>query len=580
MLLRSSQPVKLLRFAVLSVLVMFLSGISGCFPTPPPYPYQDTAQVTAEAQQMSDRLERYIKQWMAGRVPARIPNELLPRGMPPGIKDLYLQKPQDVVPARQWLRRDAGPIDFRALRGYFPDPNATYLKLGVFYAPFGSRLVIEGQFPYSRFFNIQASPSFNPAVYYYDKSFGAGEVPIVDADINPLSGHTNPFRVGANRNATSRSYRVAFRLTAGNAAQLDPAFTPPAYRAPGNTRVASGIQYQGPWGADTRRGHGRGVWDTGDLWIRYYAIDKGKNALGGVPLPKAYYLLPDGRGYYINANFSEFQTKASTTIPARRTGTQEPFWFIGPSLGWDKQYGIFLSISTGIAKLLGVNDKQYIRNLDLGVTGRGEDQPPPGNYEPSTSTCTYINYLTRGMSLGQGKVAVLTGKLPTFPNTRNGAATMRAAQMRYWSITGYDANIDPNQKLPGAAITSVMDDEVVLDAQRRYVIVYSRDRDRPANANAQAGVTWVNWGPTAVQSWTLRWLSVASQWNMAIAPNEVNLPWAKTTWSAKSYDASLVGENDHNGFLGEYLPRVHYMTKQQFEALGRRVNPINVPVWQ
>lgn len=572
------RKLKVLRYAVLGFLLV--SILAACLPTAPAYPYENPAQVVANARQISDKLEAYVKDWLDGKVSAQLPNYLLPQGMETSVKNFYLQKPEDIISEKQWLIRETEKINFQALHGLFPDPHATYVKLGTFYAPFGSRLVIEGKFPHSRFFNIQASPSFDPTVYYYNNSSGVGEVPIVDTDIEPSPGQINPFRVGADRNAANRGYQVTFDLAVGNAAKLNPAFKPPFYRATGNNRIAGAIQYQGPWGKDTKNGHGRGLWDTGDLWIRYYAIDEGKGPLGGVPLPKAYYVLPDGRQYYINADFSEDIATANATIPARWTwpGDAPKFW--GPSEGWDKQFGIFLSIAQGITRALGASDKQYVRNLDLGVTGRGENQPPPGNYEPSTSTCTYINYLNRGMSLGWGKIAVLTGKLPTFPDTRDGASEMSAAQMRYWSITSYDANIDPNQKLLGVAITSVMDDEIVLDSQRQYVIVYSRAEDRPANATAQSGVTWVNWGPTASQTWSLRWMSVAPEWNMAKSPNEANLPWTKATWSGKNYDQGLIGQNDHRGFLGEYLPQVHYMTKAEFEALGSSVYSTSLPVWK
>lgn len=567
---------------MLGVLTVLLSAglLRSCLPPPPTYPYRDSSQITAEAQQLSNQLESYIKAWMDGQASAQIPRDLYPKGMATGVKNLYLQRYEEIVPSQQWMVRERENINFNALHGFFPDSHCTYIKLGIFYAPFGNRLVLEGEFPHSRFFDIQASPSFNPAVYYYDKSFGSGEVPIVDADIEPLPSHVNPFRVGADRNATKRGYQVTFDLQVGNAASLEPAFTPPYYRAPGNRRVAAGIQYQGPWGEDSKYGHGRGVWDTGDLWLRYYGVDHNRDGLAGVPLPKAHYELPDGQRYFINADFSEFAAATNQTLQARSTRPMDPPEYWGPKAGWSKQFGIFLTIAEGIAKVLNINDKPYVRELDLGVTGRGEDQPPPGGYEPSTSTCTYINYLLRGLSLGQGKIAVLTGKLPTFPSTRNGEGTLQSAQMRYWSITGYDANVDPNQKLPGVALTSVMDDEVTIDSDRRYVIVYSRASDRPANATPQSGVTWVDWGPTASHTWTLRWLSVAPEWNMNIAPNEANLPWSKTAWSGKNYDNSLIGENNHNSFLGEYLPVVHYMSKKEFEALGPSIAAQQVPIWE
>jgi hypothetical protein len=550
-------------------------------PPPPPYPYQNPAQITAEARQLSDNLEAYIKRWMDRQVPAQLPRELYPSGIRPEINQLFLQNADQVVPEDQWMVRKAEKINWRGVRGFFPDPNCTYLVLGINYAPFGSKMVIEGEFPYSRFFDIQASPSFDPRVYYYDGNAGAGEVPIVDADIEPLPGHVNPFRVGANRDAPNRRYRVTFDLAIGNAPRLNPAFRPPYYRGVGNHRVAGAIQYQGPWAAkESKYGHRRGVWDHGYLWLRYYAIDQDKGYLGGVRLPKVYYVLPDGRRYYLNANYAKFERQLNDTIPARATWPGDPPPFMSAKVGWHKQVGIFLHIAEGAGNAIGWRDKNYIRQLDLGVTGRGEDQPAPGNLEPSASSCTYINYLTRGISLGWGKVAVLTGKLPTFPDTRNGARRMERAQMRYWSITSYDANTDPNQKLPGVALTSVMDDQVVLDNQRRYVIVYSRAQDRPNNARPEAGVTWVNWGPTTLQSWTLRWLSVAPEWNMSIAPNEENLPWTTSAWSGKNFNPRLTAVNNQQGYLGEYQPEVHYMSRAAFEALGSQVSATDVPVWR
>jgi hypothetical protein len=104
--------------------------------------------------------------------------------------------------------RRAGTIDFRAVLLQFPDPHCTYLLLPLF-APFGSRVIVEGQFPHARFFDLQITPSFIPEAYH-DGYYGVGEVPIVDADIQPLPGSTNPFRPGADRPVTtSRARRNA-----------------------------------------------------------------------------------------------------------------------------------------------------------------------------------------------------------------------------------------------------------------------------------------------------------------------------------------------------------------------------------
>lgn len=583
----------LLFLALCSVLVpmipspnsaMARSRPSNLAPVPPAYPaFKDRNTVIRDAQQISDRLEAYVKAWLEGKVPAQLPPELIPKGVETQfMKNFRLVKPENISPDQQWGIRAAEEINLKATRGYFPDPHATYIVLPTLFAPFGSQVIVEGEFPHARFFDLQITPSFHPEAYRY-RAFGVAEVPIVDADIDPLPGNVNPFRVGADRTATNRRYRVTFDLAIGNPVQLNPAFRPPHYRAPGNQRVGGAILYQGPWGDPKSKpwGQGLGVWDIGQIWIRYYAPDRAKGALGGVPLPKVYYQLPDGRKYYIQADFREWAERANRRIAARWTFPQDPTGPLGAELGWFKNLGILRSILTGVAlELPWLNlDQQYVRDLDRGVTGRGEEMPPPGNFAISATECDYINYLVRGMSLGWGKIAVLTGKLPTTPRTRQGEPVMDRAEARYWSLTATDPDLPKPDGFVGAVLHSVMDDEVVTDAQRRYVIVLSRPDDRPANATAQNGVTWVNWGPTAKVTWTLRWMSVHPEWNAGMSPNAQKLGWA-ADWASTQYNPSLIGRNSHQGILGDYLPRIHYISKAAFERLGASPRPDQIPLWQ
>ena len=551
-------------------------------PVPPPFPcFDDRNAVIAEAQRISDRLETHIKDWMDGKASAEIPRKLFPQGV--DLKDFptaVLLKPEEVKAEQQWGIRKAAPIDLEALVGQFPDPHCTYLILPMMFVPFGAKVIVEGQFPHCRFFNLQANCSFHPEAYHFSGWAGVGEVPIVDVDIEPEPGNANPFRKGARRDAEKRSYRVEFDVTIGNPAKIDPAFRPPFYRAKGNRRVASGIHYQGPWGKEKNfMAHGRGVWDIGGLWVRYYAPDKSRGTLAGVPLPKVMYELADGRQFFLQVDPTTWTKRMNYTQAARRTEPQEPPETSGPKVGWGKQWGLFRAILSGVLNHWKLASKDYIRRLDKGVCARGEDMPPPGNYEPSATTCTYINYLNRGMALGRGKICVLTGRLPTTPKTCDGQAVMEGAQARYWSLTGYDISMPKDNGYAGAAIHSIMDEDIVVDRQRRYVMVFSRAEDRPKNAIAENGVTWVNWGPTSVQTWTLRWLSVAPQWIFSKTPHEKNLGWA-TDPNATCYNPALLGGNSHDGWLGDYLPKVHYLSKTDFEALGIRVTPSRIPVWQ
>ncbi|MCS7090784.1 MAG: hypothetical protein RMN51_09330 [Verrucomicrobiota bacterium] len=580
-LLRPRPRMWVLGMLILAVLPLLFAActrvvVRALAPTPPDYPcFTNRQEVIEEAWRISRALEKHIRSWLEGHAPPEIPERLIPGGVDlREIGPFTLRRPEEVDPDRLWCVREAHDIDLRALYGYFADPHCTYLVLPIF-APFGSRIIVEGEFPHCRFFSLQVTPSFHPEAYYCGW-IGAAEVPIVDVDIEPWPGHVNPFRVGADRTATNRRYRVTFELAVGNPVALNPgAFEPPRYRAPGNRRVGSAIVYQGPWGRAFHDGPGGGRFNIGSIWIRYYAPDKARGPLAGVARPRVWAELPDGRPYYLEVDGSRWIRRMNRTRPARVTAPVEPKH---ADAGWDKMFGIFRSIVSGIARATGALTPEYVRALDKGVAGRGEDLPPPGNYEPGATCCTHINYLTRGMSLGKGKVAVLTGRLPTTPRTRDGEPVMTAAQARYWSLTGYDQAWPEHDGYVGAAVHSIMDDEILTDTNGWYVIVFSRAEDRPTNAVPSNGVTWVNWGPTAAQSWTLRWLSVAPEWAFEKTPDELRLDW-RTDWASTVYDARLLGRNSTNGFLGDYHPVVHYLDRTEFEKLRGPIRPSDIPLW-
>jgi hypothetical protein len=567
-----------------NICLLLLLSLGSCLPEPPPYPFGDPAKIKTEAQTWSDNLETYIRAWYKGEKPAVLPKNLLPVGLDTvQFNRFRLVRFEDIRAEEQWAIRKAHRLDFSKLYGSFPDPHCTYIVLPALCVPFGAKLKIEGDFPYSRFMDIQVSPPFESTEYRYAKWAGKGEVGIVDVDIEPGKDSENPFRTGGNRLAEKRNYEVEFTMAIGNPTKINNgSHQPPFYRGKGNHRFASALQFQGPWGIDKKHGHGRGLYDLGDVWIRYYAIDKNKDVFGGVKLPKAWYELPSGEKFYIQCNFNKFIEVANATMPNRRKGNNHPAKYNGPIVGWNKAYGIYLSISTGLALALDKTtpkDKEYIRKLDLGVNGRGENQPPPASYEPHATGCNYINYLQRGISIKKGYVMVLTGKLPTFPDTRNGAKTLEKAQCRYFSITSYDAAF-PFAKIAGLEQTSIMDDEITIDDERKYIIVYSRPQDKPQNATPENKATWVDFGQTDTQAITLRWLSVGPEWAFEKTPSETHLPWKNVIWSATQYNPELIERNHHHGFLGWYLPQVHYMRKEEFEKLGKNLKADDIPVWK
>ncbi|MBD3263539.1 MAG: hypothetical protein GF375_00370, partial [Candidatus Omnitrophica bacterium] len=380
----------------------------------------------------SEKLENYIRDWLDGKADAEFPPGFFSEWIDnKKTHDWRLVNYDKIDPQEQWYVLPAYDPS-RELHQFSPDPSGTYLRV-IFLAPLDSKLKIEGDFPHCRFMDYQIILPLDPL----HPQEAMCEVPLVDIDIEPDPGHTNPFRVGADRNAQNRHYHVEFDLQAGNALSLNPeAMISPAYRAPGNTRTG------GPFQLTSFKGGN--VLVPAVLWLRYYAPDKEAGPLGGVPLPKVHLELPSGEKFWITCDKSRMvELQTSTVRRISETPPQEPYPFIGPSLGWFKMYDIMFAHmeARGYYKSepwgksdLGQSKKRVRRSFRL-LFNRGADANPPGNYETGPTCNNYNSYLVRPMSLGEDKVIVLTGKLPRFPHTRNGELVMVDGDVRFFSIT-------------------------------------------------------------------------------------------------------------------------------------------------
>jgi len=189
------------------------------------------------------------------------------------------------------------------------------------------------------------------------------------------------------------------------------------------------------------------------------------------------------------------------------------------------------------------------------LCNRGINETPPGNYETAPTCCNYLSYLVRPMSIGKDKIIVLTGRLPSFPATRQEERIMTKADVRYFSITHQLGTNSPNNKgYHATPYDSLMDDEIITNDKGDYIIVYSRASDRPANARSEYGVTWQEWGEPALQGLVLRWMSVMPDWYLPkYAPDQSNVPWKIGAWSEETYNKNLVG-NNCPGIMGPYHP--------------------------
>ena len=144
------------------------------------------------------------------------------------------------------------------------------------------------------------------------------------------------------------------------------------------------------------------------------------------------------------------------------------------------------------------NDYEDFRKAPVGTTW--------SYFKPDASGMNYNTYLMRPMSLGRGKVYVLTGRLPITPKTREGEPLASTGEARYWSLC-HNGNGEDSM-YPGLQYGCLMDDEVVTNAGREFVIAYSRGSESPSNARSECGVTWRDFGLESRQWFHIRWTSV------------------------------------------------------------------------
>jgi hypothetical protein len=149
-------------------------------------------------------------------------------------------------------------------------------------------------------------------------------------------------------------------------------------------------------------------------------------------------------------------------------------------------------------------------------------------------------YLTATISRQFGNLVVIHGEAPTFPDTRAGVPAYTPSQVRYWSFC---------ENSNSTRVISCAADYHVALAGGYYTYVISDPADRPANATAADGVTWLPWGgvfPNGV----LIYRNMLPSAGFANAVQDIS-PTASPA-----------------AIMGAYFPQTAYCTKATFEAGG------------
>lgn len=330
----------------------------------------------------------------------------------------------------------------------WPEITTTY-EAGYVPIPPGGYTEIKGLFPHARFFSFQSSGANGRNISGW-----------ADYQIKPDPGSTNPFLVGANRNAANRSYTLRVVDTQ----------VPPSGPAP-NTLYSTSSD-----------GTVRSLPGTALVTLRYYLPDRGLGRTAGVPAPTVTMVTPGGLRIPTPTCADDLGDPGYTeTIAA--TGPQTSVLpGSGPFVAHHKPiWRKFVNAATGLFGALTDND-----TLSETVYAPGTKytyQLPAGFFEN-----IYNKYIATTISTDFGQVVTFRAKLPSTPRTFAGEARMGRGQMRFWSICTGDVETT-------MTYNCLVDKDIPIDRHRFFTIAISTAAARPANATARCGVAWLPAGP-------------------------------------------------------------------------------------
>lgn len=329
----------------------------------------------------------------------------------------------------------------------YPDEGAVYY-LSAYQAAPGTRIRIQGEYPHSRYISF----------HVYDQAQRPLDA-LADVELRPDTGSVNPFVLGAQRTGAKRSY-TAF---------VD--FGPlPQQRAPNTLYTGTGQNGTPNY--------------SGSFIYRIYVPDQGRDAAGGVPLPTVTLQATDGGPAPASACASfqkppvagvNEQLAASNGLPAA-----------GSAPGYDPpRWAKFVNLPNSLAGLLLGNPYGDPARQAYGAT-------PADQLGGNGAFLSNIHnaYLTTATNRSYGEVLETSMRAPSFPDTRPGPAAMPGGQLRYFSMC-------QNEAASQRFIACRTDDQSAVGRDGFVHYVVSTPAQRPANATAACGVTWIPWGPSA-----------------------------------------------------------------------------------
>jgi len=340
----------------------------------------------------------------------------------------------------------AARADAETLNIAYPDTAATYWAISYDLAP-SETLELRGTFPSARY------ASFNS----YGPQGGSIDV-LTDSDIRPDAGSTNPFAGGDDDTSGDRRYTVVVSAEETHDDQPNTiGALPNRETAPLPTGLAPSTTAGADPDPDDANRLGRGTRGepgvvSGTVLYRVYLPDDPDDPTGGTGLPDVTAITSDGDRHTIPT--------CASPGPSRRA-------------------------------------MEIIENHE-----RDTDRPAPAEpvfVRPQTSDANlYPNpdnvYIATIVEHRPGRLVVVQGLAPTFPDASDGRPVGSGEQVRFWSFCTNEF------RKPYPVTDCAADRDTALDRAGRYTYVISTPEDRPANATAADGVTWLDWGSTEVNN--------------------------------------------------------------------------------
>lgn len=317
-------------------------------------------------------------------------------------------------------------LDVNAFNVGFPDENSSYFLMPYVLSP-DQAFVIHGTFPFDRFTSINS--------YYRDLSGQGTGLELLgwlpDFAITPDAGSSNP-TVDPNASDDPAQRQWTVRVTGTGAVSET--------GSPAKPVDGQNVLPAMPAGIETA---------IGVLVLRVYLPTDANDHSGGVGLP--------------TISLEEASGSIRELTPCTADDREE----------WQQVFMPFL-----------VQIMEAAPRLPLPPSADAQPEWVQNNF-PGLGTNPDNRYIMVPIAWEPGRIVVVRGQAPTFPDTRAGDPQTTEADLRYWTFcTG--SNI-----VPMPSTDCLPDFRMPIAEDGTYTFVVSQTEDRPANASDEEGVGWL-----------------------------------------------------------------------------------------